>query len=86
MKHIGHDCKVCGKNLTNSMELLQHVAIEHDEEDVILNSIISMDNDKADTDIDGRKKTLRIHMLKKTKNLYSQSPCWMNFYHKKVDS
>ena len=45
-KHIGHVCQVCGKNLSNAMNLLQHVAIEHNEEDTILNSIISMDKDK----------------------------------------
>ena len=32
-KHTGHACNVCGKNLINSMELLQRVAIEHNEED-----------------------------------------------------
>ena len=65
------------------MELLQHVAIEHNEEDKILNNFIFMENGKADTHGDGRKKTLR--MNNKT-NLYSQSPCWMNFYHRKVES
>ena len=42
-------------------QLLQHVAIKHNEEDEILNHIIFMVNGKADTDGDGRKKkTLRM--------------------------
>ena len=40
-KHIGHVCKVCGKNLNNAMDLLQHVAIEHKEEDAILLLVVS---------------------------------------------
>ena len=37
------------------MELLQHVAIEHNEEDEILNNFIFIENGKADTHGDGKK-------------------------------
>ena len=53
-KHTGHACKVCRKHLINSLELLQHVPIEHNEEDKILNNFISMEKRKADTHGDGR--------------------------------
>ena len=59
-QHIDHMCEVCGKNLNNSMDLLRHVAIEHNEEDVIINNIIHMDNEKVDTDVD-RKKEAKGH-------------------------
>ena len=55
-KHINHMCKVCGKNFNNSMNLLRHVAIEHNEEDVIINNIIHMDNEQVDTDVDRKKE------------------------------
>ena len=63
-KHIGHNCKVCGKNLTNSMALLQHVAIEHNEEDTIINNMLLMDNEKEVTDV------------KETKNHKESSFVW----------
>ena len=55
-KHVGHTCNVCGKNLTNSKDLIQHVAIEHNEEDVIINNILHMDNGNEDTDDDRKKE------------------------------
>ena len=54
-QHIGHACKDCGKNLNNSMDLLQHVAIEHTEEDAILNDIKHINKERADTDVDRNK-------------------------------
>ena len=39
------------------MDLLQHVAIEHNEEDAILNNMIFMDNENADTNADRSKET-----------------------------
>ena len=47
------------------MELLQHVAIDHNEEDEILNNIISMENGKADTDGDGRNKEIENEHVEK---------------------
>ena len=73
-KHTGHACKVCGKNLINSMELLQHVAIEHNEEDEILNNFISMENGKADTHGDRRNKDIENEHLEKEKEfVFSES-------------
>ena len=36
-KHTEQKCKVCGKELINSMELLSHVAKEHQEQEEEVN-------------------------------------------------
>ena len=38
------------------MEVFQHLTIEHNEEDAILNDIIRMDNEKADIHMYKRKE------------------------------
>ena len=39
-KHMEQKCKVCGKMFETSMKLVSHVAIEHNEEDKILNEVL----------------------------------------------
>ena len=56
-KHIGHTCKVCSKNFTNPKDLQQHVAIEHNEEDAIINNMLDNDKEKVNAGVDGKKES-----------------------------
>ena len=38
--HTKHKCKICGEEFDTSMALLSHVAIEHNEEDDVLNGFL----------------------------------------------
>ena len=49
-EHAEQKSKICGKKFETSMKLICHIAIEHDEEDEILNEVLHSTPNNIDTD------------------------------------
>ena len=49
-KHTEQKCKICGKEFETSMKLISHIAIEHNEEDEILNEVWHSTPNNLETD------------------------------------
>ena len=50
-KHTEQKCKTCGKEFETPMKLISHIAIEHNEEDEILNEVLHSTPNNLETDI-----------------------------------
>ena len=49
-KHTEQKCNISGKEFETSMKLISHIAIEHNEEDEILNEVLHSTPNNLETD------------------------------------